>query len=703
MDKFGFVLCAATLFAACTKDCGETTEGPSASDASRYAVVSFRVPSSRTTVDGTVVTWNPGDAIGVFLADGTNETATFTSQCRFVTAAGDGVFTGEVPLGNYKRVLMFYPYNPEIRGFKPMPVSLERSTDRILGDQAYMTAVSDGVYDIEGPVTFAEPVRMEQILSQVQFVVDFGDRAAEITGPDKYLSLALYGSVPQTGGGVKPIRFEQKGSYSIRQQLLTWAAATTYNIVEIVDPVTTPTLAVGMVVSEQTLPSGTILKVDVSVNDDRILAASLILDRDFTFVKGRVHRLLLNLDSSNPNVQEVTRPNDDPDAPFGDGSMGNPFRIFDEATLVYAKNEMMSVPAYNNGDVYYVQIRDITVQNEFAHTSDDDVFKANYDGGGNKVVFRAGVDAGMFNRLSGKASVSNLSVSGELNPTGETNGLLAGMAGTSSSDEVTVSNCHVTGNVTATQPAGSGLLNLSIGGLIGQLRQATVDGCSAFLLPMEIRANSSKCYIGGLIGMLGADPNVEVGAVVLRNSFSSGYLRVQNDSPQQTMVFLGGMVGALRHAQGEIENCYAVSSLQDYVDEATFNPRNVVAMGGLIGTMDAGRVYNGYGATQFNLHPDSQTGDGFSDALIWNFSGAPSAIAEDLYYFWKEGWTVSTDVSSGVRFTADEAGSVSDRLNAYVEARSSDALMRWTLIDGKQNGLPALVNNSDVPADTPVK
>ena len=363
----------------------------------------------------------------------------------------------------------------------------------------------------------------------------------------------------------------------------------------------------------------------------------------------------------------------------------------------------MSVPAYNNGDVYYVQIRDITVQNEFTHTSDGDVFEANYDGGGNKVVFRAGVDAGMFNRLSGKASVSNLSVSGELNPTGETNGLLAGMAGTSSSDEVTVSNCHVTGNVTATQPAGSGLLNLSIGGLIGQLRQATVDGCSAFLLPMEIRANSSKCYIGGLIGMLGADPNVEVGAVVLRNSFSSGYLRVQNDSPQQTMVFLGGMVGALRHAQGEIENCYAVSSLQDYVDEATFNPRNVVAMGGLIGTMDAGRVYNGYGATQFNLHPDSQTGDGFSDALIWNFSGAASAIAEDLYYFWKEGWTVSTDVSSGVRFTADEAGSVSDRLNAYVEARSSGALMRWTLIDGKQNGLPALVNNSDVPADTPVK
>ena len=109
---------------------------------------------------------------------------------------------------------MFYPYNPEIRGFKPMPVSLERSTDRILGDQAYMTAVSDGVYDIEGPVTFTEPVRMEQILSQVQFVVDFGDRAAEITGPDKYLSLALYGSVPQTGGGVKPIRFEQKGSGS---------------------------------------------------------------------------------------------------------------------------------------------------------------------------------------------------------------------------------------------------------------------------------------------------------------------------------------------------------------------------------------------------------------------------------------------------------------------------------------------------------
>lgn len=700
MDKLISVLCAAVLFAACTKDPVQTPDSPS--DAARYAAVSFRVPSTRTTVDGTVVTWNPGDAIGVFLADGTDETAAFTSQCKFVTAAGDGIFTGKVPLGNYKRVLLFYPYNPEIEGFKPMPVSLERSTDKIVGDQAYMTAVSDGAYDIEGPVTFTDPIQMEQILSQVQLVVDFGDRAASVTGPDKFLSLALYGSVPR-GGGLQPIYFSQKGSYSIRQQSLVWTAATTYNIVEIVDPVTTPTLTVGMIVAEQTLPAGTILKVDVSVNDDRILAASLTLARDFSFVKGAVHRLLLNLDSSNSNVQEVTRPNDDPDAPFGDGSIGNPFRLYDEATLSYAKNEMMSVPAYNSEAVHYVQIKDITVENPFTHVSSDVEFRANYDGGGNTVDFQAGVDEGMFNRLSGKASVSNLSVSGELNPTSETNGLLAGMAGVSSGDEVTISNCHVTGHVTATQPVGSGLLNMSIGGLIGQVRQATVDGCSAFLLPMEIRASSSKCYIGGLVGMLGADPDIEVGPVVLRNSFSSGILHVQNDSPQGTLLFLGGMIGALRHAEGRIENCYAVSSMRDYVDEVSYDLGHIVAMGGLIGTMDAGKVYNGYAATQFDLHAGSLTGRGFSDALIWNFSGSSAAVAEDLYYYWKEGWTISTEIPGGERFTSAEAGSVCGRLNTYVETNSADALMRWTLIEGRQNGLPALVNNSNVPADTPVK
>lgn len=702
MEKLSIVLCAATILAACTKDSVGTPDAPSVPDVSRYATVSFEVPSVRTTVDGTTVTWNPGDAIGVFLADGTDETAVFTSQCKFVTADGDGVFTGKVPLGNYKRVLMFYPYDPEIGGFEPMPVSLERSTDKILGDQAYMTAISDGAYDIQGPVTFPDPVRMEQILSQVQFSIDFGDRAALVTGADKHLSLALYGSVPQADGGMKPISFEQKGSYSIRQQVLTWTAATTYNIVEIVDPVTAPTLTAGMVVAEQTLPAGTILKVDVSVNDDRILAASITLARDFPFVKGKVHRLLLDLDSSNPNVQEITRPNDDPDAPFGDGSMGNPFRVFNEATLLYIKNQMVPVPAYNHSDVYYVQVQDITVENKFTHDVTNDIFKANYDGGGNKIDFRAGVDVGMFNQLSGKASVTNLSVSGELNPSSGTNGLLAGTVGGSPGDDVTIGNCHVTGNVTATQPAGSGLLDMSIGGLIGQLRQGTVDGCSAFLLPMEIRANSSKCYIGGLIGMLGADPGVEVGQVVLRNSFSSGNLRVQNDSPQGTLLFLGGMIGALRHAQGVIENCYSISSLQDYVDEASFNPRNIVAMGGLIGTMSEGKVYNGYGATQFNLHSDSQTGDGFSDALIWNFNATSASVIEKLYYYWKEGWTISTEIPSGVRFTADQTADVRDRLNAYVEEHSADALMRWMQIDGKQNGLPALVNNSDVPADTPV-
>lgn len=136
-----------------------------------------------------------------------------------------------------------------------------------------------------------------------------------------------------------------------------------------------------------------------------------------------------------------------------------------------------------------------------------------------------------------------------INTTANGVGILGGYGGTGGKPAV-VENVHVQGSVT-----GGG----SLGGLFGNVRECTIDRCSA-----DVTLTSTGKNVGGLFG------NDKGGTVIVRNCFTSGSL-------QSLSSICGGIGGDIVVTGSSIYNCYS-----------TMTVKTQFVFGGILGRACAG-------------------------------------------------------------------------------------------------------------------
>lgn len=160
----------------------------------------------------------------------------------------------------------------------------------------------------------------------------------------------------------------------------------------------------------------------------------------------------------------------------------------------------------------------------------------------------------------------------EINTSASGCGIIGGYGGTSGKPAV-VENVHVQGKINA---AGK------VGGLFGNVRECTIDRCSA-----DVVITATGQMVGGIFG-------VDAGLVTVRNCFTSGSL-VSGSS------ICGGIAGDLATAGSSIYNCYS-----------TMTVKTQFIFGGI-----AGRANKGAKTSKANCK-NNTPGNHVENCIAWN-------------------------------------------------------------------------------------
>lgn len=219
----------------------------------------------------------------------------------------------------------------------------------------------------------------------------------------------------------------------------------------------------------------------------------------------------------------------------GKGTAEAPWVIKTPAQIEYMKDDLA------DGAIRYFKLGadiDMTGINWTPLNADSGYNKQiDFDGDGHTISnFSCSADkyAGFFAVLYG--NLRNVKfVNAKITATTAGTGILGGYGGTDGKP-CTVSHVEVQGSITSS--AGS------IGGLFGNVREATIECCSADVI---IETSNGTCC-GGLFGL---DP----GLVTVRNCWTSGSVI----SPSS---ILGGICGDLRTEGSSIYNCYSTSIVE---------------------------------------------------------------------------------------------------------------------------------------------
>src|SRR5690554_1654763 len=222
----------------------------------------------------------------------------------------------------------------------------------------------------------------------------------------------------------------------------------------------------------------------------------------------------------------------------GDGTALNPYLVEDAHDLDAVRNYL------GDETVHFKQVTNIDlsswgnwepIQNGDS-TSDDDVFRGNYDGGGYKIsnmtCQHSRDNVGLFGYID-SATIKNVFVE-NCNVSG--NDYTGGLVGEVYSS--TIFNCYSSGSVSGEEWSGYWIGDW-IGGLIGGISSgSTISNC---YFSGNVNGDS---YVGGLIGY--------ILLVTISNCYSSGSVNGSDSS-------IGGLVGS--GAALTMSNCYSSSSV----------------------------------------------------------------------------------------------------------------------------------------------
>lgn len=229
-------------------------------------------------------------------------------------------------------------------------------------------------------------------------------------------------------------------------------------------------------------------------------------------------------------------------APSGTGSACDPYLINSINNLYWVTQNSGS---WANGK-YFVQTANIDAVatsgwNSGAGFPKIGTFSANYDGRGysisNITMNTTGGNSGIFGNLNG-ATVQNLNI---INPTitfssGNSNGVLAGVAGSSS----TITNVNVNGGSFTNNGTG-----FAHSGFIGDIWGSTITSCSTSAI-----VTSNGMMTGGFVGRI-------QGASTFNKCSASSTLNIGSVSR------IGGFVGQTEHSSGILtfNECYSSGSI----------------------------------------------------------------------------------------------------------------------------------------------
>ncbi|MCL2643181.1 MAG: hypothetical protein FWD52_06695 [Candidatus Bathyarchaeota archaeon] len=249
--------------------------------------------------------------------------------------------------------------------------------------------------------------------------------------------------------------------------------------------------------------------------------------------------------------------------------------IPENAKHIQTAAQLADIGGIKSAGEYYVLDNDINLVDEWVPIED---FSGTFDGQGysinNLYVLKSSnrENAGLFGTVINVVTIKNVGVN--INSNGVTAssssgytsaGGLVGRISGSISCSISVMNCYVTGDVTATSTNSIGYA--CAGGLLGMsdIYSSSIDITNCYVVGDVTATSPGYVYTGGLVG---ASCSVYVGKCSVVGDVTatspSGY------------AYAGGLVGG--GDNGTVENCYVVG------DVTAVSSASVVYAGGLIGS-----------------------------------------------------------------------------------------------------------------------
>ena len=260
----------------------------------------------------------------------------------------------------------------------------------------------------------------------------------------------------------------------------------------------------------------------------------------------------------------------------GDGTAGNPFRVYNKKTLQHVGNPDSDTYSEWTLNAHYIQTQNIDMAGEAPQAIGDnsDKFTGSYNGNG-KTIRNFEISKpteqyqGLFGYIDG-ATVKNIRLVNCQIEGGTNTGSIVGY-----NDGGLIQNCSAAGSVTGTSN--------NLGGIVGNLNSGTVQNC---YFTGSVDGNSTNDNIGGVIGSNNSG--------TVQNCYTTGNVIGRAS--------IGGVVGNNDNS-GIVQNCYATGSVNGnsviggIAGSSSGTVRNCVALNtSITGTTNIGRVV-GYGNT----------------------------------------------------------------------------------------------------------
>jgi hypothetical protein len=374
-------------------------------------------------------------------------------------------------------------------------------------------------------------------------------------------------------------------------------------------------------------------------------------------------------------------------APAGTGTQCDPYRIATLNNLFWVTQNPTS---FNSSARYFLQTANIDASSTSTWNSGSGfphigTFQGNYDGDGysisNLFINRTGGNGGLFGYLFG-ATIKNLTIS---NPnitftSGQSNGIVAGMAGSSS----TVTNVIVSGGSftnTGTSFAQSGF--------IGDIWNSTITSCST-----SATVTSNGSMTGGFVGRI-------QGASTFNFCSSSSSVSMTGSVSR-----IGGFAGQTEHSSGTVtfNSCYSTGSLSGGGLSGGFiglcfgliNFNDCYSRGNLtsVGWPAGGFLGDGWTSAASNTVVFSRcysTGS-ISLASGGGFGGSDYSFFSYNNCFWdnqSSGKTASVGAGTRTGITGQTTSNM--KIQTTFSSSGWDFSNKWAIASGVNNGYPNLI------------
>ena len=251
----------------------------------------------------------------------------------------------------------------------------------------------------------------------------------------------------------------------------------------------------------------------------------------------------------------------------GSGTASDPYIISNAQQLAYLAYMV------NNGNSYSGKYFEQTANIDLSAYYWEPIGTSSYSFSGNYTANPFGVItnlyiksdwAGLFGRVA-SATISNIGISGGYIEGGEYVGGLVG-----SGDDITITNCYNTGNVTSTSTYSS-----YAGGLVGRAEgKTTITNCYN-TGDVNSSSNSDFSYAGGLVGYVNYNARI-----IIENSYNTGNVTSTSSGTASfsDYSYAGGLVGYAYGKTTTITNSYNTGN----VTSTTARDKHSYA-GGLVG------------------------------------------------------------------------------------------------------------------------